>query len=167
MNAGNLRPWWQLNGFTRVRHTDRFWRQVRKTCDAAACWSWLNGRNGAGYGVIRWTDGRLHYAHRLAWELHHGRPAPAHLVVRHLCGNPLCCRPSHLAIGTRQDNSDDMVSQRRQRNRALTHNQVRDIRAMYAHKARLTDICQHYGITQKTVWQIVNRRTYRHVPEAA
>lgn len=164
MTAGNLRPWWQLNGFTRIRHTDRFWRQVQKTRDAASCWPWLNGRSGSGYGVIIW-QGRHHYAHRLAWQLTHGKPPPDHLVVRHLCGNPLCCRPSHLAIGTRQDNADDMVRDRHQRNRVLTHNQVADIRAMAAHKTRIVDICHHYGIAQKTVWLILSGRTYRHVPE--
>jgi hypothetical protein len=163
--ADILRPWWQLNGFTRVRGTDRFWARVQKTRDPAACWPWLNGRNGAGYGVMRWYQ-HCHYAHRLAYELYHGYPVPHHLVVRHLCGNQLCCRPSHLAVGTPQDNSDDMVAQGHHRNHALSHNQVRDIRHLAEHKARLVDISLHYGVTQHTIWQIVTRRTYRHVEAA-
>jgi hypothetical protein len=157
-----LSPWWQLSGFTRVRGTDRFWAKVRKTRDGVACWPWTNGRSGSGYGVLRW-HGRITYAHRLAYELYHGVTVPAHLVVRHKCDNILCCRPSHLEVGSRRDNSEDMVERGRHQNYILSHNQVRDIRNMAANKARIVDICQHYGVTQRTVWQIVTGRTYRHV----
>lgn len=167
MTPDILRPWWQLSGFTRTRATDRFWRKVRKTADPAACWPWLNGRNGAGYGVIAW-QGRSVYAHRLAYELYHGQPVPRHLVVRHLCGNQLCCRPSHLAVGTPADNSRDMVEQGRScNNRRLSFAAIQQIRALATQRTRLVDIAAQYGITQRNVWLIVNHRTYRHVPDVA
>ena len=162
MEPDVLRPWWQLSGLTRVRGTDRFWAKVEKTRDPAACWPWRNGRNGAGYGVIVW-HGKRTYAHRLAYELYHGHPVPAHLVVRHLCGNQLCCRPSHLAVGRPADNSADMVAMGRWRNRALSYDQVRSIRDMAQHKTRIVDIALHFGVTQRTIWKVVTRRTYKHV----
>lgn len=155
-SEGILRPWWQLSGFTRVRGTDRFWRKVKKTVTAGECWPWLNGRNGAGYGVIAWGDKRV-YAHRLAYELYHGAPVPEHLVVRHLCGNQLCCRPTHLAVGTPADNSRDMVEQGRHCNtRRLTYAGVQHLRAMHAQRARLVDIAAPAGMiramTLKSEW---------------
>lgn len=162
----HLRPWWQLSGFTRTRGTDRFWRKVHKTSAPQACWTWRNGRSGAGYGVIRW-QGRLRYAHNLAWELYHGRPIPAGRIVRHHCDNPLCCRPSHLAIGTPADNSRDMVAHGRQRTGVLSHDQVRAIRAAVAQRVRNVDIAAQHQVTQRTIWLIASRHTYRHVPDAA
>lgn len=161
--TGNLRPWWQLSGFTRVRRTDVFWRKVGKTVAANACWPWLNGRNGAGYGVQIWHGKRM-YAHRVAWELYNGCPVPAGLVVRHLCGNQLCCRPTHLALGLPRDNSRDMVEQGRHRNKVLNHAAVCEIRRLAGH-VRNVDLAAQFGVTQHTLWQIVTRRTYRHIPE--
>lgn len=160
------RPWWQISGFTRARGTDRFWRKVRKTRAAGACWPWLNGRSGSGYGVIVWQGKRV-YAHRLAYELYHGAPVPPHLVVRHLCGNQLCCRPTHLAVGTPADNSRDMREHGRHANRKLTYAGVQQMRAMAAQRARLVDIAAYFGVTQHNVWLVVTRRTYRHVPDVA
>lgn len=126
MAVSALAPWWQINGFLRVRGTHRFWGRVRKTVDAGACWPWLGGRAGCGYGMLRW-QGRLTYAHRLAFELAHGPLLPGQ-VVRHRCDNALCCRPSHLAAGWPRDNSADMVRRGRRRTGVLSAEQVRMIR---------------------------------------
>ena len=46
-------------------------------------------------------------AHRIAWTKANG-PIPEGLNVLHHCDNPPCVRPSHLFLGTQQDNMDDM-----------------------------------------------------------
>lgn len=162
MEPDILRPWWQLNGFTRVRGTDVFWRKVEKTLDPAACWRWLNGRSATGYGVIRWR-GKVVYAHRLAYELYHDCTVPAHLVVRHRCDNPLCCRPSHLELGTRFDNSRDMVLRGRRRCNVLSPAQVLAIRTLHRQRMPIVEMCAQFHVTQKTIWLIVAHKTYRHL----
>lgn len=87
--------------------TDRLWSKVVKT---PRCWVWTaSTRNG--YGIIR-VDGRTEYAHRLAYLANMG-PIPDGLVVRHTCDNRLCVRPNHLELGTKADNSRDMVERGR------------------------------------------------------
>lgn len=87
---------------------DRFWSKVhRKTDDE--CWEWLAGRNSAGYGKFRvgGASGRMTYAHRVAWELTHGK-IPDGLIVRHKCRGK-CVNPNHLELGTHADNSADSL----------------------------------------------------------
>ena len=64
------------------------------------------------------------YAHRLAYELYHDCTVAPHLVVRHRCDSPLCCRPLHLEVGTRFDNSRDMVIRGRARSNVLSRAEV-------------------------------------------
>lgn len=72
-----------------------FWAKVERTSDDG-CWEWKGSRDMTGYGHVR-LDGRLQKAHRVAWLLANGRH-PA-LRLRHLCRNPGCVRPDHLANG--------------------------------------------------------------------
>ncbi len=166
MNIDHLRPWWQLSGFTRTRRTDRFWRKVQKTRDPEACWPWLNGRSGSGYGVYT-LRGKYFYAHRFAWELYHGLPVPYGKIVRHLCDNPLCCRPTHLAIGTHADNMADMVAHGRGRRHVLSADQVRELRRLHAAGTPCRELKARYGISQKAVHFIIRRQVYAHLSEVS
>ena len=121
----------------------------------SACWPWLNGRSGTGYGVIRW-HGKVVYAHRLAYELYHNCTVPPHLVVRHRCDNPLCCRPTHLEVGTRFDNSRDMAERGRARCNVLSRAEVLDIRALHQQHMPIGEMCARFHVTQKTIWLIVS-----------
>ena len=51
--------------------------------------------------------------HVIAWEAHYAEPVPEGLIVRHTCDNPRCCNPHHLILGTRKDNTADMISRGR------------------------------------------------------
>lgn len=59
----------------------------------------------AEYGQISFK-GSGWKAHVLSYELEHGN-VPEGLCVRHLCGNSLCVEPTHLTIGTAEDNARD------------------------------------------------------------
>lgn len=90
----------------RVALPTEFLTQVEKT---DGCWNWIGRLSTDGYGAI----GRREAAHRAAWKYTHG-PIPPGLHVLHTCDNRRCVRPSHLFLGTPQDNTDDMFSKDRQ-----------------------------------------------------
>lgn len=77
------------------------------------CWEYDGYRNEKGYGRSQRRQLRG-YVHRLVWEAIFG-PIPEDLCVLHRCDNPPCYRPDHLFLGTRQDNSADMVRKGRKK----------------------------------------------------
>jgi hypothetical protein len=88
-----------------------FWARVNKTDD---CWLWMGSRNALRYGYGVYGKGGK-YAHRLSWEIHHGRPIPPGMNILHRCDNPPCVNPDHLFLGTQADNVVDMVRKGRAR----------------------------------------------------
>lgn len=88
--------------------SERFWSKV---CQSDACWEWTRSTNHAGYGQIS-GQGTVLLAHRLSWELHFGK-IPSGQCVLHKCDNRLCVRPDHLFLGTRPENTQDMMSKGR------------------------------------------------------
>ena len=66
------------------------------------CWLWVGSDNGSGYGQIRF-GGRLHYAHRVVYELFRGS-IPEGLTLDHLCRVPSCVNPRHLEPVPIKDN---------------------------------------------------------------
>ena len=76
------------------------------------CWEFQGGKNNLGYGMIR--DGKqMRTAHRVSYEEHNQTKIPSNLVVMHSCDNPCCVNPQHLSLGTRSDNTKDMMSKGR------------------------------------------------------
>lgn len=80
--------------------------------DATDCWEWQGGKNNLGYGLIR-DEKRMRTVHRVSYEEHNNTSIPKHLVVMHSCDNPKCTNPSHLSLGTRKDNTQDMMNKNR------------------------------------------------------
>lgn len=85
---------------------EHFWGRLDWS-DPDGCWEWNRGFGGPrrNYGYV-FLDGVRWRTHRLAWTLTHGT-IPDGLIIRHLCNNPKCCRPAHLALGTHKMNADD------------------------------------------------------------
>lgn len=93
-----------------------FWARVDMSAGVDACWPWRGATNKSGYGSYG-EAGTVRTASRVAYELTNG-PIPVGpgyhgIVVRHTCDNRVCCNPSHLMIGTHQDNMNDRNARRR------------------------------------------------------
>lgn len=71
----------------------RFWARVQRT---EGCWLWQGAASDAGYGQV-WNGERVIGAHRAAVLLS-AREIPKGSHVHHVCGEPLCVRPSHLEV---------------------------------------------------------------------
>jgi hypothetical protein len=84
----------------------RFRDKVASPPDGASyyrhCWIWTGAKNAKGYGRF-WWHGRLHLAHRWAYERVNG-PIPVGLVIDHICNQPSCVNPNHLEVATRGHN---------------------------------------------------------------
>src|SRR3990170_2373777 len=132
----------------------RFWNKVNKT---DTCWFWTGARNNMGYGQItlghRFEGKGL--AHRIAWELINGQ-LPNGAVLCHICDNPSCVRPDHMFLGTKADNSADMVSKGRSICgeahcfAKLTKEQVINIRSECAkNQSKQRDIAKRFGVSEQ------------------
>jgi hypothetical protein len=148
---------------------ERLYRLV-DTSSEDGCWPFVGHRDKCGYGKF---DDTL--AHRAAWEMQNG-PIKAGLYVCHKCDNPPCVRPSHLFLGTQQDNVSDMVSKGRQgitrHGRGGKHKfnmeQIARIQAAYASgKVNQEQIAIVLGVDRSVISRIVNRTKYKQQPITA
>lgn len=163
-----------------------FWAKVDVRGEQE-CWPWMNARAVNGYGVFgisaasnggkpdQWK------AHRLAWSLTHGE-VPDELCICHTCDNRICCNPSHLFLGTADENVADKVAKGRQskgdaharrlinpprgeRNckARLTELQVVAMRAAYASGTSRRALGSEFGVSGPTVYRVTSGRSWRHI----
>jgi hypothetical protein len=139
--------------------------------DVSGCVLWSGYARGRGdnprnhYGTIR-IDGRVHFAHRVVWELANG-PIPEGVCVCHHCDTPRCVLLDHLFLGTHQDNKTDCVVKGRARGgrvggkKKLSSEDVRAIREAAAAGVALKDLAAGYGVTYGNMWSVVRGLTWR------
>jgi hypothetical protein len=89
----------------------RFWAKATPEPNSG-CWLWTASLRPNGYGMFGIAAGSVQSAHRVAWELVNG-PIPDGLHVLHRCDVRACVNPSHLFLGTRFDNMQDMIAKGR------------------------------------------------------
>lgn len=105
------------------------------SADVDACWEWTGPRTGKNYGIFHMRKQRFS-AHRYSYELFNG-PIPNGLHILHQCDNPPCVNPTHLHIGTHQQNMREAKERNRFRHNSgdkhhlakLTAAQVAEIRS--------------------------------------
>lgn len=148
----------------------RFLSKIQKT---DTCWLWTASKNGQGYAnITAYKNGKTFMAigSRVAWELFRG-PVPEGLCVLHTCDVRHCVNPEHLFLGTKRDNSDDMIRKGREKhiglkgplnpNSKLTWKQARQIRSLYAtgdfSERFLSEI---YKVSHSVIRDVLTNKSY-------
>lgn len=144
---------------------DTFISQVDRRGGPTSCHEWTGPTFSDGYGHMGGVG-----AHRIAYSFKHGA-LPKGAVVRHRCDNPKCCNPTHLEVGSHQDNRADCVSRGRQA-RGVNHghaklsaSQVRFIRTHHKGWSH-AKIAEKYGVSRSVITKIKNGSTYIGIGES-
>jgi hypothetical protein len=95
---------------------------------------------------------------------------PKGLNSLHHCDNPPCVRPKHLYLGTHGQNVADKIAKDRHARgervsgAKLTASDVLTIRERAAGGGvSLAALAREYGIWMGSIWNIVHRRTWKHL----
>jgi hypothetical protein len=146
---------------------ERFFSKVEKT---EGCWFWKSSTNQMGYG--QFTIGRKPlFAHRICWELTHGKKIPEGLFACHKCDTPICVNPDHIFLGTHQQNSQDMSNKKRSTwgekslLSKLNLENVRQIKRMLLEGVDIKIICEKFQVVDKTIRNIRNKKTWKHLED--
>jgi HNH endonuclease len=145
----------------------RFWSKVT-VLGPEDCWLWQGSRRG-GYGRFRFRR-QVMNAHRFAWESKFG-PLPEGLNVLHRCDCPPCCNPSHLFLGTHQDNMNDRGSKGRSAsvrgaangNARMSEAQALEAIALRSAGDSFQSIADRFGVTHQTIRNITSGSTWPHL----
>jgi hypothetical protein len=152
---------------------DNFWQKVNKNGPihptlGTRCWTWMGSKQPRGYGYFR-LNGKVSYAHRVAWFLTHKTPPRGHCL--HRCDNPSCVRPSHLGEGSAKANTQDMVRKNRQRfshprenngRSKLTEADVKEMRnAAASGRSTPAELALAYGLHKEHVSAILRGRFWK------
>ena len=142
-------------------------RFLAKVCRSEGCWNWMASKKVGGYGQFRY-NGKVCAAHRFSYQFYVGPIAPG-LSVCHKCDNPACVNPSHLFLGTDQENKADMYSKHRNvfgeghPNSKLTPDQIVSIRKDSSDGIPQRKIASKYKTQRSQVSLIVNRKRWASV----
>jgi len=150
---------------------ERWWTKWKRNHETG-CWEWTASKNYFGYGRIGGEGGRKGgtlKAHRVAWQIFYGT-IPAGLCVLHKCDVASCVNPDHLWLGTKRDNTLDMITKGRglrgQKNghAKLTPGLVPSLRQEYArggttHQA----LADRSGLTRQGMTDVLSGRNWTHI----
>jgi HNH endonuclease len=125
----------------------------------SVCWEWTRPVGSSGRPQFD-LNGRKVLAYRLVWELINGRKLTKGEVIRHQCDNPLCCNPSHLVVGSHQENMNDMKERARH---GLPHHTVKAIKRLLEKGVPQAEIAERFGISARQVSHINTGNAYKEV----
>lgn len=138
---------------------ERFFTKVTKL-GPNDCWPWIGAKHPTGYGKVwlRLPDLVCKPAHHAALILQ-GVAIPKGSVVMHSCDNPCCVNPTHLSVGTQQDNITDKLTKGRQPKGDRHHNTaISELDVIYIRQSTKTGraLALELGVTPSAISNIRN-----------
>lgn len=120
-----------------------------------------------------YRKGKRHYrsVHRLVLETFVG-PCPSGMECRHLDGNKQNNHLDNLCWGTKSQNAYDAIKDggwpdirgEKNGNTSLSEQEVRRILIMFRDGVySKQELAERFKVDRKTIWNIVNRRTWAHI----
>lgn len=137
------------------------------------CWNWNSTLTHQGYGHFT-LNGKKVMAHRLVYFIFNG-VLPLYdengkeIFVLHRCDNRVCCNPSHLYIGTHQDNMRDRQERKgtvrgEQNGKSIfNNNQVYEIKELIARGFPNNKIASLYNTSRQTINAIRKGISWGHI----
>ncbi len=156
-----------------MKITKQFIKKIKWDIDPlTGCWNTPSGRdNGEGYKYISYYDPVVKKtkrmgAHRMSYIIFNGK-IPKGKNIMHSCDNPACVNPDHLSVGTRIQNTQDMMNKGRNRGiekggvrQKLTDEQIISIRNSDLSSYKLAKI---YPVTSTHIRRIRNKSRCRDI----
>lgn len=138
----------------------RFWNRVKISApNSTSCWVWQGPTTDFGYGIASDANRKYILAHRFVaaqiWDIQDK-------VVMHVCDNPACVNPRHLAVGSHMDNTHDMITKGRHptAKHIYSADQVRHIRQKAMPQK---DYAALYNTSVSMIGRIQRRESYAHI----
>lgn len=156
----------------------RFWSKVNRASESE-CWEWTGSLTKQGYGQFS-LNKYPHLSHRVSYQIHVCEIG-AGLFVCHKCDNRKCVNPSHLFVGTHQDNMKDCHQKGRVRsgnrhpfklrpecvpkgmlrgNVKLTNDSVKEIRTR---TKPVRFYVESIGVCESTIYKVIRGEIWNHV----
>lgn len=142
----------------------KFWSRVNFS---DGCWEWTAGRSKNGYGSITVWKRQVEASHRISWMMHRGDPG--NLYVLHKCDNKRCVRPSHLFLGTHDDNMRDRSKKGRDLrgeshpSSKLTLLDIHNIFRLRDEGVSIRTIADAVGVHSQTISDVLLGKSWSHV----
>ncbi|AIF72134.1 endonuclease [Bacillus phage Riley] len=138
-------------------------KRIEYEIDNNSCWNCTShSKDSFGYCFITRTGMQgATYIHRYVYTIHNG-DIPQDRVIRHKCDNPSCINPSHLEVGTQQENLKDAESRGRAAIKSgsgnikakLSEEQVKEIKELLKKGVVQKEIASTYGVGNSTISRI-------------
>jgi hypothetical protein len=143
------------------------------------CWIWEGTINRCGYGAV-WIFGRRWLTHMLSLMATEGiTEIPTddigrRMQVRHKCKSKACCEPTHLELGTHDENMQDKfrdgtcIRGENHPNRGITEALAKEIKQSWlpvddSNRVTLAERANRFGVSIKLVSSIDHGHAWAHV----
>ncbi|MFM0638044.1 HNH endonuclease signature motif containing protein [Paraburkholderia metrosideri] len=135
----------------------------------SGCWIWMGAIRANGYGKVQ-HKGRETRAHRASYEVFNGH-VPDGLCVCHRCDVRACVNPHHLFLGTKKENTEDMMRKGRKAPAITKHGEsshlaklaASDVLEIRSSASSALELSMKFGVTRTQIYAIRSRKAWAHI----
>lgn len=135
------------------------------------CWNWKGCLTAYGYPQAN-RNGKVYLLHRKFFEKSRGE-IPKDKCICHTCDNRKCVNPYHMFIGTKKENTQDMLNKGRKNpalgekstKSKLTQEQVLEIRKLHKLDNSIKKLSDRFKVSPQSIWAIIARKNWKHLKE--